>query len=340
MKKRNSIISIRIPALVKFVVRAFGVTLLMAPLSGRSQNVGIGTNNPQAPLHVVGSILSNHIEVLSTATVNTRMAINSPVDAGYRLYVNNGHTYLGGNLEVSNDGIIGNNFRVNGRIGINGATNGSFGLYVNNSNSYFQGNITTTGTATIGGAVQATGNLHAGNNLTVANDGIIENNFRVNGRVGINGATNASYGLFVNNSNSYFQGNTITTGNATIQGNAAVQGDLTINGNGSVRSAGPSQLRMGFVTFNINFNFVTGQHNHEFIVPITPFEGTANDVKVMIAQFIPEPGPEHLNWFRVKMAVGPVSAANDNVVIRMTNDHSGGWHFKGTLHLLVVARDI
>jgi hypothetical protein len=97
---------------------------------------------------------------------------------------------------------------------------------------------------------------------------------------------------------------------------------------------------MGFVTFNINFNFVIGQHNHEFIVPITPFEGTANDVKVMIAQFIPEPGTEHQNWFRVRMAVGPVSAANDNVVIRMTNDHSAGWHFKGTLHLLVVARDL
>ncbi len=334
MKKHKLIYSKRMSALLEGMVRAFFVAFLVVPFWAKAQNVGIGTNNPQAPLHVAGTIMGNHFQSTGTATINTRLSINAPVDGGYRLFVNNGHTYLGGDLEVLSDGIVGSNLRVNGRIGINGATNGSFGLYVNNSNSYFQGNITTTGTANIGGTVQATGNVNVGNNLTVGNDGIIENNFRVNGRVGVNGPTNVNYGLFVNNSNSYFQGNTITTGNATVQG------DLTIKGNGSVRSAGPSHLRMGFVTFNIDFNFSVGQHNHEFIIPITPFEGTANDVKVMIAQFIPEPGPEHSNWFRVRMAVGPVSAANDNVVIRMTNDHTSGWHFKGTLHLLVVSRDI
>lgn len=340
MKKHKLIYSNWMVEFLEGIVRMLSIALLMAPFWVNAQNVGIGTNNPQAPLHVAGTIMGNHFQSMGTATINTRLSINAPVDGGYRLFVHSGHSFLGGNLEVENDGIIQNNFRVNGRMGINGATNASYGLIVNNSNSYFQGHITATGTVSIGGTVQATGNVNIGNNLSVANDGIIDNNFRVNGRIGINGATNANYGLIVNNSNSFFQGNTITTGNATVQGNSAVQGDLTIKGNGSVRSAGPSQLRMGFVTFNIDFNFSVGQHNHEFIVPITPFEGTANDVKVMIAQFIPEPGPEHGNWFRVRMAVGPVSAANDHVVIRMTNDHSSGWHFKGTLHLLVVARDI
>ncbi len=302
--------------------------------SAVAQNVGIGTNNPQVKLHVIGTVRANQIHSISSGQFDTRVAINAPVNASYRLLVEGGHTLLGGNLNVANDAIVENNFRVNGRLGINGATHASYGLMVNSSNSYFQGNITATGTSILTGAVTTGTNLSVGNNLNVAKDAIISENLRTNGRVGIGGPTNGSYQLFVNNGNSYFQGNTITSGNPSVLGN------LTIKGNGSVRSAGPSHLRVGFVQHNLNFHFGGVNQVTEISIPITPIQGTSNDVKVMIAQFEPEGGAAHANWFRTIMKVNLVNTNNNTCVLKMQNLFNGVNHVKGTLHLLVVARDL
>lgn len=294
-----------------------------------AQNVGIGTNAPQAPLHVVGTILSTHVHANQTGRFDQRISINAEPNNSYRLYLNSGHTFLGGNLIVENDGIIENNFRINGRIGINGATNGSYGLYVNNSNSYFQGNIIATGTANITGSVTTSGNLNAGNNLNVTNDGIIENNFRVNGRIGINGGTNGNYGLIVNNSNSYFQGNVTTTGTLSAAGN------LIIKGNGHVRSNGPSNLRVSYISRSVDLHINNG--GNASVLINTGFTGGDGDIRVMVAQIKSDIGAS-VPWQEVTVTVSSVS--NDGTCLLWLYNHSGANGIvKGIVYLTVIGKD-
>jgi hypothetical protein len=300
------------------------------PDFGFAQNVGIGTNSPQAPLHVVGTILTTHLNASQSGRFDQRIAINAAPNNSYRLFLNGGHTFLGGNLTVENDGIIENNFRINGRIGINGATNGAYGLYVNNSNSYFQGNIIATGTANITGSVTTSGNLNAGNNLNVTNDGIIENNFRVNGRVGINGGTHGSYGLIVNNSNSYFQGNVITTGTVSAVGN------LTIKGNGHVRSNGSSNLKVGFTSKYVNVLINNGDAV-SVTANIADFSGNTDDARVFVAQVVNDGGT--LPWSKVNITVMGVNSTEGTCILWLHNESGSNNILKGTIYLTTIAKD-
>lgn len=313
-----------------------------------AQNVGIGTNNPQAMLHVNGTIMAGHIHGLHTAQIDTRLAINSPVNNGFRLYVEGGHTHLGGNLNVANDGIIENNFRVNGRVGINGATNANYGLIVNSSNSYFQGNTITTGTATVNGVLTAGSNVSVGNNLTVTKDAIISENFRANGRAGIGGPTHGSYQLYVHSGNSYFQGNTITTGNATLQGNATIQGNLTvagttnlngnfnINGKGHLRSEGSSDLRVGFTTAIANHIVPGGSET--FITVNLPSFQQKSDIRVHIAQFEPSAAAFHTSHF--KWYVYDVNPTNNTCKIRVINQSNDQKSLSGLFYIMTITRDV
>jgi hypothetical protein len=318
------------------------------------QNVGIGTDNPQAKLQVVGTVMATEGLVEDIMRVNGRVGINGPAHISYRLFVNNGHSYfqgntittgtatingvvnaasnvsVGSNLNVANDGIIENNFRVNGRVGINGATNGSYGLMVNNSNSYFQGNTITTGTATIDGILTTGSNLSVGGTLNVANDGIVGNNLRVNGRVGINGPTNANYGLFVNSSNSYFQGNVTATGTVSAAGN------LTIKGNGHVRSNGSSNLYIGFTSKYVNMAINNGA-TAAVSANISPFTGDNNDVRVFVAQVVNDNGD--VLWQKVKITVMGVNAADNTCLLWLHNDSGANGVLKGTIYLTTIAKD-
>jgi hypothetical protein len=304
-----------------------------ALLFGTSGGVGIISNKTAAgSINSLSFFTNNNMRMNISAAGN--IGIGGINNGGSRLYVMGttnmtGSAEIGGNLNVEGDGIIDNNFRINGRIGINGATNGSFGLMVNNSNSYFEGNITTTGTASIGGTVQATGNVNVGSNLNVTNDGIINNNFRVNGRVGINGPTNGSFGLIVNNSNSYFQGNITATGTV----NAA--GDLTIKGNGHVRSNGPSNLRVSFIARTVDQHINNGAS--AAVLVNTGFTGGNNDVRVMVSQVMSDPGAS-VQWQRVNIMVS--SVANDGTCNLWLNNHSGANGIvKGTVYLTVIGKD-
>jgi hypothetical protein len=78
------------------------------------------------------------------------------------------------------------------------------------------------------GPAQISQNLSTGS-LNVTQDGVVNGNFRVDGRIGINGATNASYGLMVNNANSYFQGDAIVDGNARVNGRIGINGATNSN---------------------------------------------------------------------------------------------------------------
>ncbi|HSK14350.1 MAG TPA: hypothetical protein VK907_14110 [Phnomibacter sp.] len=306
------------------IIIAFAVIVCSIHLSVHAQKVGIGTNNPQAELHVVGTMIGHSLQVTGSVFAQQngrfdgRVSINGVPNDSYRLLVNNGHTFLGGNLNVANDGIIDNNFRVNGRVGINGATDASYGLIVNNSNSYFQGNTITTGTAFMQG------------NMIVSNDGIIDNNLRVNGRVGINGPTNANFGLYVNNSNSYFQGN------VTVSGTLNAPGDLTIKGNGHVRSNGSSSLRVGFNSKYVNVNIPAG-NSVAVQANIANFTGVVDNVRVMVAQVVNDNGS--LPWSLVNITVMGVNAADNTCLLWLHNTASVAGVLKGTIYLTTIAKD-
>jgi hypothetical protein len=78
------------------------------------------------------------------------------------------------------------------------------------------------------GNAQISQNLNTGS-LNVTQDGVVNGNFRVDGRIGINGETHPSYGLIVNNADSYLQGDAIVNGNTRINGNIGINGPTNSN---------------------------------------------------------------------------------------------------------------
>ncbi len=338
----------RLPFVNRFTRLAFlfaGITAAIIPFTPLSaQNIGIGTANPLEKLHVAGTVLADHLRVQQSGQFDVRLAINSVPQNSYRLFVNGGNTFLGGtletsgsttvghNLSVANDGIIENNFRINGRIGIGGATNGNYQLMVNNGNSYFEGNLTATGNASVNGAITAGTNVSVGNNLIVANDAIITENFRVNGRVGINGGTHGSYGLMVNNSNSYFQGN------ITATGTVAASGNLTIKGNGHVRSAGSSNLRVGFTSKAVNVVINNGA-SVSVTANITSFEGAStDDARVFVAQVVNDIGST-VPWSEVNITVMGVNPGSGTCLLWLHNASGSTGTVAGTIYLTTIARE-
>lgn len=298
--------------------------------------IGINNLNPTSTLHVNGSIRSSSdIWGANLGRFEGRVSIGSNDVPGYKLYVDNGTTGLNGNLETSGFTSLGGqlsvagytaidaSFRVNGHVGIGGPVNSTHTLFVHNGSSFFQGDIGNQGDASVGGA------------LNVAGDGIIKNNFRVNGRVGINGATNGNYGLIVNDANSYFQGNTTVTGNNTVQGNTSLQGEVTIKGNGHVRSNGSSSLRIGFTTAYGGGGY-NGHQEKAISVTLPEFEGGSNDVRVTIAQYEPDSHdtPSNFKWY-----VYDVDSTNHTCKIRVINEDNGISMLSGTFYLMAVVKD-
>lgn len=301
---------------------------LLCCMHAGAQNVGIGTSTPDPSfrLDVAGSIRTS----MNLVAMN-RIGVGGPGNIGYKLYVHSGPSYLEGNLTTTGnaniDGglnvagatIIDNNFRVNGRIGVNGATNSNYGLIVNAANSYFEGNTTTTGSSTVQGALNVTGS------------GIVDENFRVNGRVGINGATNANYGLIVNNSNSYFQGNTTTTGIANVQG------DLVIKGNGHVRTNGSSNLQIGFTSKTVDLVISNGAAV-SVTANISPFSGSTADARVMVAQVVNDIGGT-VPWSKVKITVMGVDPNTNTCLLWLHNASGANGTLAGTIYLTTISRE-
>lgn len=364
-------IFIQLKTIKPFGFALFLIILFVLPaLNISAQNIGIGTPAPQKLLSVNGSIVldqgnknsggldsaallfgtsggvgilskkmgvsplnglsfftnnQNRLNIGSSGLVSITGALEgTSADFSANLIVGSTATigasaWIGNNLHVANDGIIENNFRINGRLGVLGATNANYGLIVNNSNSYFQGNTTTTGNATVQGALNVTGS------------GIIDENFRVNGRVGINGATNSNYGLIVNNSNSYFQGNTTTTGTVNANGN------LTIKGNGHVRSNGTSNLKIGFTSKTVNV-FIANGASVSVTANISDFTGGVDDARVFVSQVVNDP-TGFLSWSKVKITVMGVNATDDTCLLWIHNTSGVSGDLKGTIYLTTIARE-
>jgi hypothetical protein len=315
----------------------FGTLDSAALVFGSAASVGIVSKKTSGGLQHGMSLITNNmsrINITSFGFVGINTTSPSTwlhVDGGFRA---NGYVW--------GDGLG----RFDDRLAVGGNGLSTYKLYVHGGNSYFEGNGLFTGTLQANAGIQTssaglTGSISVGSNATVTgnlnvgNDGVFGGNFRVNGRIGVNGATNANYGLIVNNANSYFQGNTITTGNATVQGNTSLQGNLTIQGNGHVRSNGPSNLRVGFISVPVDEVINNGASAS--VLVNTGFTGGNADVRVMVSQIMGDVGAS-VQWQRVNVMVS--SVADDGKCLLWLNNHSGAnGVVKGTVYLTAIGKD-
>jgi hypothetical protein len=303
--------------------------------------VGINVQNPDlnSELYVGGKIESHSFET-NNATVSANASVGSDLNVGDQLYingspyytndrlvVNDGDSYFGGNGHFTgylvtdgfltvNEGISadediyswgqirGTTLRATEYMGVGGLADPNYRLRVWDGNSRF------------GGDVQVTGNLDAGAYMAVG------------------GAIDPVYRLRVYNGNSRFGGDVQVTGNL----NAGEITTNTINGTGVVHSAGPSSLSMGFNSENINLT-LAGGNQLDLTVNITDFSGGANDIRVMIGQFVPDPLPQYANWHDFSLHVHSVDPVNDTCKLRVTNTTGANLSMKGTLYLISVVKE-
>ena len=150
----------------------------------------------------------------------------------------------------------------------------------------------------------------------------------------VGGVVDPTYRLRVYAGNSRFGGDVQVTGTLDTD-------DLetnTINGTGVVRSNGNSSLRFGFNQVGFTTT-LSGGGQVDVTVSISDFEGGADDVRVFVSQFVPDPLPQYANWHDFSFHVHSVNPVNDTCKVRITNTTDGQLDIKGTLYLASVAKD-
>jgi hypothetical protein len=195
-----------------------------------AQKVGIGVINPQERLHVANNMRVNEdlIAYQNGVVYDSLVAGNLAGAAQARVRVVGGKTWTD-MLTAGGEGYLNKMFSVYGDAQITGnALLSSINV---------TGNGTVTGNARVDGRIGINGATNAAYGLMVNNahsyfqgDAVITGNNRISGRVGINGATNANYGLIVNDANSYLQGSATVLNDAVIIGNTRIDGRIGING--------------------------------------------------------------------------------------------------------------
>jgi len=223
--------------------------ILLILLSGsalllQAQNTGIGTLTPLERLHIAGDmILDGDIKAFQSGVVQDRLIVGQPAGEFIaKLRVFGGKTWTG-TLTAGGEGFAGKMLSVYGQAQVSGKA-GMHSLNVLNDGSV-DGNAAVQGRIGIGGATNASYGLMVNNaNSFFQGDMMAGGNGRINGRIGIGGATNGSYGLMVNNANSYLQGNATVTNDAVVNGNTRIDGRIGING--------PTNANYGLMVNNAN----------------------------------------------------------------------------------------
>ena len=251
--------------------------------------------------------------------------------------------FVGGSMRTytfnANSGTINTNFYINGdanideHVNINGsAYTPSYRLTVNDGHSYFGGHGKFTGYLDIDSWLSA---------ASISSSGDIYSTTQVRGAelratqyMAVGGVVDPTYRLRVYAGNSRFGGDVQVTGTLDTD-------DLetnTINGTGVVRSNGNSSLRFGFNQVGFTTT-LSGGGQVDVTVSISDFEGGADDVRVFVSQFVPDPLPQYANWHDFSFHVHSVNPVNDTCKVRITNTTDGQLDIKGTLYLASVAKD-
>lgn len=268
-------------------------------------NVGISVGTPQYRLQVNGDIAGN-----ANSYVAGSMRIgNPPFNGPFKLFVNNGDSYFGGEGSFAGTLIAQGNFhaynevlssnirstnamRADVKFAVGGATDDNYRLRV------YDGN------ARIGGEFHATGNSAIG------------------------GLPDPAYKLRVYDGNSRMGGDLQVTGTV----DAAT---LTIDGKGSVSSNGASPLRIGFTSLNVDLYMA---NNAETCLWLNlPAFSNADDMRVMVSNI--DSDPYSISWSKVNITVGSMEPGTDRTYVRFFNNSGGIGPVKGTVHFMTVQRN-
>jgi hypothetical protein len=301
--------------------------LLMAALTvvnAVAQNVGIGTAtpNPNYKLHVLGH---SYTEGVAYALDAVRIG-NPSFLAAYKLQVNGNSFFNGTSLFAdaltAEGNIYGQNFifgqsirsysemRADTRLAVGGAIDNNYRLRVYDGNARIGGDFHATGNAAIGGLPDPIFRFR-----------VYDGNSRFGGNVQV--TDNIDAGSLDANS---ISANAITAATS-----------LTIAGKGSVRSNGPSALRIGFDQKTVDVNITN--NNTVFVnANITDFSGGSGDVRVIISHISPD-GSGTVFWPEVIVSVVGVDAAADTCTIALTNKSGNNGVLKGTIYLTSIAKD-
>jgi hypothetical protein len=195
-----------------------------------AQNTGVGTVTPQEKLHVAGDLRVNDdlIAYQNGVVYDSLVVGNVAGAANARVRVAGGKTRTDA-LTIGGEGFLNKMFSVYGDAQVSGNTS------LSSLNVVSSG--TVTGNARIDGRIGINGATSASYGLLVNNahsylggDALVTGNQRINGRLGINGATHGLYGLMVNNANTYLQGSATVATDAVVNGNTRIDGRVGING--------------------------------------------------------------------------------------------------------------
>lgn len=348
-----------------FVFLATGIYATTA-----AQKVGIGTNSPLRKLAVTGSIMvdqnSNNTGTLDSAALVFGNAGHAGISSrqngldpqSLTFWTNNmAHMYLSnqGSLGIGGSSSTSHRLRVVGNavvegnlnafsnifaqghmgtqnnMGIGGAYDLEYRLRVYNGNSRFGGDLYATGSGAFGGPVDSDYRLKV-----VGGNSIFDGDLRATGSMSVGGNVDNEFRFRVWGGNSRFGGNVEITGNVTTA-NVDISNSLTIGGNGSVRSNGPSSLRVGFDEKNINV-VIPANEAVSVAANITDFSGDNDDVRVFVSQFVPG-GVGSLFWPNIIVSISHVNATNNTCLIWLHNRSSAQGTLTGTLYLTTIAKN-
>lgn len=345
--------------------------LMLSIASSYAQNVGIGTVAPQRKLTVSGSIMLDQGNQ-NDGTLDTAALI---FGAAGTVGINSKKTGSGSNgLSFWTGGNANLNISSTGNVGIGGASNSLYRLRVHGGNSFFdgdthnEGSFNAFGNAAIGGNVDPAyrlrvydghtrfgGDMHATGNVTIGGDldptyklRVIGGNSRfggdlyATGNVAFGGDVDNAFRLRVWGGNSRFGGNVEITGNATVDNtlttnNLNVGNSMTIDGKGSVRSNGPSPLRIGFDHKTVDV-FIAANSAVWVTANITEFSGDNDDVRVFVSQITQDAGSS-LSWSHIGINVMTPDPGTDTVIIWLHNRSGGNGILKGTFYLTTIAKN-
>jgi hypothetical protein len=162
----------------------------------------------------------------------------------------------------------------------------------------------------------------------------VNGNTRIDGRIGINGYTHASYGLMVNNAHSFLQGN------LTVSGDMNVLGTSNLTAGGTVTSNGSSSIRIGYIHYHIN-EVLFGNDDGYNTFNLPEFGPNVDDIRVSVFQYIDayneDPlysDPRDIRWW-----ISDINPNNNTARIRTRNLAPVSRALRGDFYILVMIRD-
>lgn len=324
--------------------------------SAWSQNVGINTSSPQRKLTVRGSIMLDQGNHNFGTLDSAALVFGSAGTVGITAKKTGGGTGISG-MSFWTGGQENLTLSSSGNLGINGPYSASYVLQVNGGNSFFDGNITGDNNITANNSIIADNNISAGGSISADNNITADNAVRALTRVGIGGNENNSYRLYVHNGHSYFQGNISASGNHTVNGTVTVgnnvavgnnlsvggtintENNMVIKGTGSVRSEGPSPLRVGFTTYTVNPYINLDAHEWTTVIINLPDFDDASDIRILFSDYIPANAALYQSFNRFHFRVEHINATNNTFSLRIHNYSDALASIEGTLHFVTIMKD-